>query len=165
MTRIRLESDAYFRGLGWLVFAGVLLGFLLPAALLGWLGVIEMSHDVYGAFGTLATIAIGGISLVAGIVQRYGWADLEFGDDAITVTHGVARSARRTDRISRPPPGLPLSAIIQEMSLGNGEVAYYLAVHDGVHREPIEIAKQLRVDRQRLAEVAAEIERWGRAPA
>jgi hypothetical protein len=159
---VRLESEAYLRGLGWLAFAGLLLGVLMPIDLLGWLGVIEMSRGFYGLFGTVVALALGVMALVAGIRQRWGWAELAFGDEAITVTHGIARSVRRTDMISRPPGGVPIGARIEEIPLDRGHVAYFLVVHDGVRPEPIEIGKQLRVGRPRLAEVAAQIEGWAR---
>jgi hypothetical protein len=155
---VRLQGG-FYGGLGWLVFAGVLLGFLLPVEVLGWCGVIAMARDGYGAFGTLVTVGLGGFVLFVGLERSWGWAELAFSDDAIQVTHGIARWPKRSARISRPPPGMPLTAIVDSKA-GRGWLVYYLVVADGVRSTPLEIGRQLRVDKARLREVAVDIERW-----
>jgi hypothetical protein len=159
-TRIRLEPDDYFRGLGPLVLGGVLLFIVSPLALLGWVGVIEMSRGLSGLLGTSAAVVLGAVSLVFGARQRWGWAELELGGEAITVTQGVSRSVKRTDRVERPPAGVPMSAIVREVHAARTATVYYLEVDDGSPRGPVEIARYLGIGRARLAEVAGAIERW-----
>jgi hypothetical protein len=120
---------------------------------------IEISRNGWGVFATLAILAIGGVALAAGIGLRWGWVELEFSDEAIRVTHGVARWPRRSDRISQPPPGIPMTAIVEIENKRGGPV-YYLLVVDGVHSTPLEIGRQLHVDQERLRALAVDIELW-----
>jgi hypothetical protein len=156
---VRLQGDRR-GGLARLALAGLFLVGLFPLEVLGWCGVLAMSRDGWGAFATLATLALGAIVLVGAIALGWGWAELEFSDEAIRVTQGVARWARRSERISRPPPGTPMTAMVERESPRRGTLVYYLRVVDGVRSTPLEIGRYLHVDQERLREVAIEIELW-----
>jgi hypothetical protein len=157
---LRLQSDSRYRGIGMLAFGGVLIAIFL-LALLGWIGVLEIAHDLGGLLGTVVPLALGVVVLYAGARARWGWCELELADVAITVVDGFGWRILHSARIVRPAPGVPLTVVVERDGGGDTPPVYWLSVHNGEPYGPIAIARGLSLSRSALEEVAAVLERWG----
>lgn len=157
--RIRLQSDAPFRGVGLFAAGGVMIAFFL-FAVLGWIGVLAIARDFWGLLGTVVSLGFGAALLYAGARARWAWCELEVADVAITVADGLGWRIVRSARISRPAPGVPLTVVI-ESDGGDGSPIYWLSVHNGESYGPTTIARWLNLSESSLQEVATLIERWG----
>lgn len=156
---IRMKSDAPYRGAGWFAL-GAVLTVLFLLVLLGWFGVLAIARDVGGAFATLVLLGFGAIAFYAGARSRWAWCELEIADVAITVVDGFGWRIKRTARIERPVPGLPLTVVIESDDNGDGIPLYWLRVYDGEPRGPIVVGRGLNLSRKTFEEIAEQLERW-----
>ena len=157
---LRLASDRRLRGVFWLA-AGVVLLALFSSTLLGWFGVIAMSHGIGAMFATLVMLALGLLCVYAGLNARWGWCELEIADVAITVIDGLGWRIRHRARIDRPAPGVPLTIAVEHVGGGDSPPSYWLSVHNGEpHGQPVAIAARLDLPRAELEEIARMLERW-----
>ena len=121
---------------------------------------LAISRDLWGLLGTLTPLVFGSLALHAGARARWGWCELEIADVAITVVDGFGWRIRRTARIDRPTPGMPLTVVVERDGGSDLPSTHWLSVHNAEPYGPVEIARGLDLARAALEEVAVVIERW-----